>query len=82
MKHHPGLLGVDGIQARAACEASTEADHALGKTDLAQVLIALFGGYMLGREPSSAPALLRGGLGADGGVINYLIVDGLVRVAE
>lgn len=82
MENHPGLLGVDGVQARATREASTEAGHALSKADLAQAFIAFFGGYVLGRQPSSASALVGRGLSANGGVVDNLIVDGLVRVAE
>lgn len=82
MKHHSCLLRINGVDACASSEALTEACHALGKANLAEAFIAILGRNVSGRMASYTTALCGCGLGADGGIVNNLIVNGLVRVAE
>lgn len=82
VEYHPRFLGVDSIYGRTIGKAATKASHALGEADLSETLIALLRGNVLGRLTACAPALVGGGLGGDRGVVDDLVVDGLVRVAK
>lgn len=87
MQHNPGLLRLDGVQRVPAGEPPAELDHTLGQTDLSQSFVALILGDILGGlplRPVALTALLLSllGLGVDRGVVDDLVVEGLVRVAQ
>lgn len=98
VQHDPALLGLDRIDSIPTGEPAAELDHALGQTDLPQPLVALILRDVLGGLPSlrsmvalaaAAAALLvllvllpLLGLGVHRGVVDDLVVEGLVGGAE
>lgn len=82
MKYNSGLFGVDSVYCRTARKTATEAGHALGKTNLSQTLIAFLRRNVLGRLTTSVPALILRGLSGNGGIVNNLVLDGLVGIAK
>lgn len=83
MEDDAGLFRVDGVDGYPARETPAELDHALGEANLSEALIALFLGDVLGRLAAGAVAapetLVLGGYGS---IIDDLIVDGLVGLAQ
>ena len=75
------LFRVDCVDGATARETPPEIDHALGKTNLSQALIALVKGHVLGWFSGTRPVAALTGLRIDGSVVDNLIINGLVGVA-
>ena len=87
MQDHTALLGLDGIDGLAAGEAATKLHHALGQANLPQPLVALILGEILRGLPLRSIVLLfppppPGGLGVHRGIVDDLVIDGLVGGSE
>lgn len=84
MKNDSRSLRINGIDSGTVCEPATEVGHSLGKADLPQALMALsLGDAFCWSAPSPSPLLpKRARLGAHGGIVYNLVIDGLVRAAE
>lgn len=79
MSNNPRLLCVDGIQGRLICKAAAEVDHALRKANLAQTLVPLLLGNVIGGTSPCAPPPLARALRGIRRIVDDLIVDGVVR---
>lgn len=75
------MLRVDGVDGGAAGKGAAELDHALGEADVAEALVALVARG--GRGGAAAAAAARAaGQGGDRGIVEDLVVEGVVRGAE
>lgn len=87
MKDNPGLLRLDRVDGLVARKVSAETNNALCEANLPQPLVALLPGHIF-RRPCSSPVLagvaaaLYPRVGVDGRVVDDLVVEGVVGVAQ
>lgn len=81
MQNNSRFLSIDGVDRCTIREAAAEARHALRQTDLPQTFVALILGNVLGGHPA-CPATFLCILCSDGGVVDDLVANSLVGIAQ
>lgn len=82
MRNDPRLLCVNSVYRSSIREVAAKVDHALGKANLPQPLVTLLLGDAICRPRARAPPSAAGALRRNRGVVNDLIVNRLIRLAQ